>query len=103
MKKVLAMLLVLVLAFGLIACGGGAVTKDYNYAPLHQNGVIIYLERKLAKLAKDGRPISQRTSLETLYNARKASYERFADIRIESTEIKEKTAEMMLKRLSERI
>ncbi len=86
-----------------IACGGGAVTKDYNYAPLHQNGVIIYLERKLAKLAKDGRPISQRTSLETLYSARKASYERFADIRIESTEIKEKTAEMMLKRLSERI
>ena len=79
-----------------IACGGGVVTKDYNYAPLHQNGVILYLRRELSRLATDGRPLSQRTSPEALYNARKTAYERFADLVIDSTEVVEKTAEAML-------
>lgn len=76
-----------------IACGGGAVTRENNYAPLHQNGVIVYLERDLARLATDGRPLSQNGSLAKLYAARKDAYERFADLRIQSTEIPQKTAD----------
>ena len=79
-----------------ISCGGGAVTREVNYAPLHQNGVILYLRRDLSLLATGGRPLSQRTSPEVLYNARKAAYERFADHSVDSTEIIEKTAEAML-------
>lgn len=78
-----------------IACGGGAVTREKNYAPLHQNGVIVYLRRELAKLATGGRPLSQKTSPEALYLARKTSYERFADLTVDSTEVPEQTVALM--------
>ena len=84
-----------------IACGGGAVTREYNYAPLHQNGIIIYLERELSRLATGGRPLSQKTSPEALYAARKDAYERFADLRIQSTEVPERTATAMLEALEQ--
>ena len=84
-----------------IACGGGVVTRDYNYRPLHQNGVIVYLKRELSRLATNGRPLSQKTSPEALYLARKDAYERFADITIESTEVPQQTANAMLSALSE--
>lgn len=84
-----------------IACGGGAVTKEYNYAPLHQNGTIIFLERELSKLSSAGRPLSLKTSPEELYKKRVDSYLRFADIRISSTEIPEKTAQKMKEALDE--
>ena len=82
-----------------IACGGGAVTREYNYAPLHQNGIIVYLRRELSRLATNGRPLSQSRSVESLYKARKEAYERFADVTADSTEIPEKTAELILNEL----
>ncbi len=78
-----------------LACGGGAVTRKENYAPLHQNGTIVYLRRDLSRLATDGRPLSQRTSVEALYAARKDAYERFADLTVDSTEVIEKTVSLM--------
>ena len=78
-----------------IACGGGAVTRAYNYDPLHQNGIIVYLKRELSMLATDGRPLSARHSVEKLYTARKEAYEQFADLTVESTEVVERTAEAM--------
>ena len=74
-----------------IACGGGVITRDYNYAPLHQNGVILFLDRDLDKLATEGRPLSQRNSLEELYRRRINGYRRFADLTVRSTEIPEQT------------
>ena len=62
-----------------IATGGGAVLREENYAALHQNGTIVWLTRDLARLPIDGRPVSQATSLDALFAARKARYERFAD------------------------
>ena len=85
-----------------IACGGGVVTREYNYAPLHQNSVIIYLERELSKLSSKGRPLSQKTSPEAMYAARREGYERFSDVRIKSTEVVENTASLMLEELSKR-
>ncbi|MBR2353001.1 MAG: shikimate kinase [Clostridia bacterium] len=79
-----------------IATGGGAVTRSFNYEPLHQNGTIIYLRRDLSKLSKKDRPLSQSTSPEELYNKRKVFYEAFADLTIDSTEIPEQTAARML-------
>ena len=63
-----------------ISCGGGAVTREYNYDPLHQNGVIIFIERDLDKLSKKDRPLSQKSSAEELYRKRIDLYHRFADI-----------------------
>lgn len=79
-----------------IACGGGAVTREYNYGILHQNGTIIYLKRELSKLSTDGRPLSQRGTLESLFNARKDAYEAFADHAVDSREVPRETANAML-------
>ncbi len=82
-----------------IATGGGAVTREYNYAPLHQNGVIVFLERALDRLPTDGRPLSAAGSLADMYSKRIDSYIAFSDLRIQSTEIVDKTAELIIKEL----
>ncbi len=81
-----------------ISTGGGAVTREQNYNPLHQNSTIIFLERSLENLSKNGRPLSQSKSVERLYAERIDAYRRFADITVMSTEIKEKTAELIIDR-----
>ena len=82
-----------------ISCGGGVVTRDYNYDVLHQNGTLVFLERALDKLSTKGRPISAANGVEALYNSRIDAYIRFADLRVSSTEIPEKTAELIIKKL----
>ena len=62
-----------------IATGGGCVTKPSNYPLLHQNGTIFWLQRSLACLPIDGRPLSQANKLEEMYQIRKPMYEAFAD------------------------
>ena len=62
-----------------IATGGGCVTRPENYPLLHQNGRIIWLQRTLADLPRDGRPLSQSTEMETMYRIRKPLYEAFSD------------------------
>ena len=79
-----------------IATGGGAVTKERNYPLLHQNGIIVFLERELSKLPTDNRPLSQAGDLRELYESRINAYRRFADATVYSTEIKEKTAELII-------
>jgi len=61
-----------------ITTGGGCVTREENYAPLRQNGSIIFIERSLEKLAREGRPLSQ-GNLDTMYEKRLPLYRRFAD------------------------
>lgn len=67
-----------------IATGGGCVTRPENYPLLHQNGTIFWLQRELTDLPTDGRPISQSTSMQTLYARRRPQYERFCDHSIEN-------------------
>ena len=84
-----------------IATGGGCVTRAENHPLLHQNGKLIWLQRDLDRLPKDGRPISQRSDLRSLYQARKTSYERFCDIMIENDRSPEETVSEILQRLSQ--
>lgn len=65
-----------------IATGGGVVTRPENYPHLHQNGVIVFLERELSKLPKKNRPLSQRGSLEAMHTVRLPMYRRFADLTV---------------------
>ncbi len=82
-----------------ISCGGGVVTREYNYDALHQNGTVIFLERDIHKLSKRGRPLSQSRPIEELYSSRIDAYRRFADITVRSTEVQQKTAELMIEKL----
>ena len=82
-----------------IATGGGAVLREENYTSLHQNGVIVWLTRDLARLPVDGRPVSQSTSLDALFAARRARYERFADCIIDNNGAPDETVRAILEAL----
>lgn len=86
----------------IISTGGGCVTRAENYPPLHQNGVIIHLTRELALLPADGRPISQRTDVNTLWAQRKDAYARFADAVVDNNAAPERTLASIEKELDER-
>lgn len=67
-----------------ISTGGGCVTRGENYPLLHQNGSLIWVQRALALLPTQGRPLSQSTELSAMYEARKPLYESFCDAALEN-------------------
>ena len=75
----------------ILATGGGSVTRPENYDLLHQNGTILWLQRDIAKLPTDGRPISQSRDLSELLRERTPAYTRFADHIIENNGTVEET------------
>lgn len=68
-----------------IATGGGCVTREENYLPLHQNGKLVWLQRELSQLPTQGRPLSQSGSLDEMYRKRAPLYQRFSDFTLENT------------------
>ena len=66
-----------------IATGGGCVTRPENYGLLRQNGTCFCLDRGIDQLPTDGRPLSQKGSLEEMYAIRKPLYDQFADYHID--------------------
>lgn len=85
-----------------ISTGGGVVTRDENYPPLHQNGVIVRLERDIGLLPKDGRPLSQRTDLHTLFAQRDPLYFSFADFAVDNNGPLEETVKEIEEELNAR-
>lgn len=82
----------------ILSLGGGAVTKERNYLPLHQNGRIYCLKRGLSLLPMDGRPLSKDLdTLKAMEQTRAPMYERFADVTIENDGTLEEAAEKILK------
>lgn len=84
-----------------IATGGGCVTRAENYRSLHQNGNLFWLQRPLTELSTEGRPLSIRTELETMYQVRKPMYEKFADYSVWNTASPEETVTLILQILEE--
>jgi len=84
----------------IIATGGGCVIRPENYPLLHQNGRIFWLQREIASLPINGRPLSQKTPPEELYRQRKPLYEAFADAVIDNNCSAEKAAEQILREVT---
>lgn len=84
-----------------IATGGGCITREQNYPLLHQNGTIFCLDRDVASLPTDGRPLSQTGKLEEMYRIRKPLYDRFADHHIDCNTTPEAAANQILRILEE--
>ena len=80
----------------IVSTGGGCVTREENYEPLHQNGVIVWLQREIDRLPKEGRPISLRSDLHELYEKRRPCYERFADAVVDNNGSPEATVKAIL-------
>ena len=81
----------------ILSLGGGAVTRERNYLPLHQNGRIYCLKRDLSLLAMDGRPLSKDLdTLRTMEQERAPMYERFADVTVVNDGTLEDAADAIL-------
>ena len=80
-----------------IATGGGCVTQQCNYPLLHQNGTIFWLQREIAHLPTDGRPLSQTTELSKMYEIRKPLYTRFADHSVDNNGDPENAANAIIR------
>lgn len=81
----------------IIATGGGAVTRNKNYEPLHQNGKIFFVHRNISELPTEGRPISQTTDLGELYNKRLPLYRAFCDSEVNNDRPLKETADEIIK------
>lgn len=79
----------------IISTGGGVVVRDENLPLLSQNGRIYLIERDLEKLATSDRPLS--VDVKKLFDARRASYLRFADVRVDNNASPEDASEQILK------
>ena len=80
----------------IISTGGGVVTRERNYAPLSQNGRIIFIRREPEELPVDGRPISQSTPKAELYAKRLPLYNAFADADVENNGTVDETVDKIL-------
>lgn len=79
-----------------IATGGGCVTRNENYSLLHQNGVIVWIQRNVENLPTDGRPLSLANDLTVMYKKRKPLYEAFADCCVDNNGKPEETAHAII-------
>ena len=86
-----------------IATGGGVVLRAENVRALHQNGVIVYIDRPLAALALgNGRPLSQSADAAAkLYETRAPLYEAACDARIVNTGTADETARAVKEKFDE--
>ena len=82
-----------------LSAGGGVVTREENYAPLHQNGVIVHLRRDVSLLPTAGRPVSQSTDLRELWRRRAPLYAAFADLTADNAGTIEDAADQIIKEL----
>lgn len=89
-----------------LATGGGVVLRSENRINLRLNGFVIFLERDLKLLAREGRPLSLAAqSLDSLAERRLPLYRECADICVENREkpddvVREIVRRYRLRRLS---
>ena len=67
-----------------IATGGGCVLNLENVRNLKQNGTVVFIKRDIKKLAVEGRPLSQGSDLEEMYEKRLPFYMAAADTVMEN-------------------
>lgn len=91
------------LSGAVISTGGGCVTVDKNYRYLHQNGVIVWLQRDLSRLPKDGRPISQKSDLAELYAKRENMYSSFSDFAADNNGTVSQTVNSIISAINKRV
>lgn len=80
-----------------IATGGGVVTREENRPLLHRNSRIVWLDRPIEGLSKEGRPLSLSRPIEELAAERLPLYRAWADEHVEMEATPEETAEKVLR------
>jgi len=73
-----------------IATGGGSILKKENRDALQQNGILVWIQRDLAKLSIEGRPLSENLEqLQQLYTRRAPLYGVSAHAKMENNALLE--------------
>ena len=83
-----------------IATGGGVVTREKNYLPLKQNGIIIFINRDAEKLPTKNRPLSQLHGVKELYEKRMPLYRQFAHIEVDGNGTVEEVVEKIIEEIN---
>ena len=79
-----------------IATGGGCVTRPDNYDLLHQNGRIVWVQRNINALPTEGRPLSMKSKMDTMYTVRKPMYTSFSDLTVDNNGTMDETISQIL-------
>ena len=67
-----------------ISLGGGVVEIPSNLQLLKKAGVIVYIKRDTARLARGGRPITAAKGVDRLYEERHEAYDSWSDLCVEN-------------------
>lgn len=87
------------LSGAVISTGGGCVLREQNHPLLCQNGRIFWIRRPIARLARQGRPLSQNADLEQMYAVRAPLYQRFAQAVCDNETSPDATVEQIIRQL----
>lgn len=77
-----------------IATGGGIVKRSENRNVIRQNGMVIYLDRDIAKLPVSGRPLSKRDGIAALAKERLPLYSQWSDYTVPVSGIEQTAADI---------
>lgn len=66
-----------------IATGGGAVTVPQNHDILRQNSLVVFLNRDIAVLPTNGRPLSEQNDLHEMFRRRLPLYRAVCDYEVD--------------------
>ena len=83
----------------IVSTGGGCVTRPENYPLLHQNGRIVWIQRDVSLLEKEGRPLSMAQDINEIYVNRQPLYEAFSDFAVINDSTPEVCAALICKEL----
>ena len=81
----------------ILSTGGGCVTRPENYPLLRQNSRIVWIERDVSLLEKEGRPLSMQQDINEIYVNRKHLYKQFADFSVVNDKTPEVCAALICK------
>lgn len=80
----------------IIATGGGIVTRKENFGALRQNSTVVFIERDINALSRDGRPLSQGADLFEMYQKRLPMYRAFCDATVSNNTTAEQCAQQII-------
>ncbi len=86
-----------------IATGGGSVLLKENVAALKQNSFVVYLERDLALLDLNDRPLSAKNGVNALYEQRKDKYIAAYDQKVKNDKSPNEVAEEIIRLYEENL
>jgi len=82
-----------------LSCGGGIVEREEHIPLLRAHGTVLYLLRPLSELATDGRPLSARHGVHSLFARRHPRYQCAAHLTLATQGSVEATAQAALSQL----